>query len=270
MRAADEEDLPATLRRAVEDGRAAWPDVDVPADAFEAYLRSRSKGGEVAELNMADLYLACGCDRGDTRAIALFDQVHLVPLAAILRSAGYSADFAAEIAQIVRVRLLSADRKHPQGLLAYGGRGSLAGWVRIVALRTAVDVSRMEGRARIRAESVSVIAPPSPEEAAIRARYADSFDQAFRDAFRALDAGDRLILRLHFSEQLPLEGLAQVLGFSRATAGRRVLGARNRLRDETLRLLGERLHASPTEVESVLAALRSQLELSLGALVSVA
>jgi hypothetical protein len=46
--------------------------------------------------------------------------------------------------------------------------------------------------------------------------------------------------------------------------------ARTRLRDETLRLLGERLEASPEEVDSVLKALRSRLEITFGALVSAA
>jgi hypothetical protein len=77
-------------------------------------------------------------------------------------------------------------------------------------------------------------------------------------------------LRLHFAEGLNLDGLAVALGFSRATAGRRIVTARTRLRDETLKLLSERLEASPDEVDSVLAALRSRLEITFGALVSAA
>jgi len=47
-----------------------------------------------------------------------------------------------------------------------------------------------------------------------------------------------------------------------------MLAARERVRDETLRLLGERIEASPAELESLLGAVRSTLEVSLGVLVA--
>jgi hypothetical protein len=46
--------------------------------------------------------------------------------------------------------------------------------------------------------------------------------------------------------------------------------ARTRLKDETMRLFGEKLDASGTEVESVLRVLRSGLEVSFEALVTSA
>jgi RNA polymerase sigma-70 factor (ECF subfamily) len=79
-----------------------------------------------------------------------------------------------------------------------------------------------------------------------------------------------VILRLHFAEGLNLDRLAVALGHSRATAGRRVQSARARLRDGTMRLLEGSLEASRQEIESVLAALRSRLEVSLSALVTAA
>jgi hypothetical protein len=62
--------------------------------------------------------------------------------------------------------------------------------------------------------------------------------------------------------------VAAALDFSRATAGRRLLAARARVRDETLRILTDRLGASRSEVESVIRVLGSHLEVSLGALVT--
>jgi len=261
--------IAAHLDRAVRDGRSAWPALEVPDDAFAAYLLARAGGADVSGLHLGDLYLACACARKDTAAIATFDREFIAPLAAIVTRGGAPAHVAAEVTQILRERLLVGDAQRPPRVVDYSGRGSLAGWLRIAAVREASKVHRHE---RVQAGLRPDEPPPpaTPEESAIRARYGDAFNTAFRDAFRALPAEDRLILRLHFAEGLNLDGLAVALGFSRATAGRRIVAARTHLREETLRLLGERLEASPEEVDSVLKALRSRLEITFGALVSAA
>ena len=47
-----------------------------------------------------------------------------------------------------------------------------------------------------------------------------------------------------------------------------MLAARQRLLEGTLRLMGERLHLDPTELESLLGVLRSGLEVSLPGLLA--
>ena len=88
------------------------------------------------------------------------------------------------------------------------------------------------------------------------------------DAFLLLAPEERNAMRLTYTHGLNLEGVAKALGVSRATAGRRLLSCRERVREETLRLLKERINASPAELESLLGVVRSRLELSLGALSS--
>jgi RNA polymerase sigma-70 factor len=139
----------------------------------------------------------------------------------------------------------------------------------VVAVRTASSLRRRE-RDHESLDPPEPRPPESPEDAAIRARYGDAFERSFRAAFRALPPEDRVILRLHFAEGLNLDGLAVALGFSRATAGRRIQTARARLRDETMRLLEDCLQAPRPEIEGVLALLRSRLEVSLSALVTAA
>lgn len=257
------------MRLAFEQSRAAWPEVALPEEAFASYVAARAEGADMNGLHGADLYLACACASGNPRAIALFDRVHLSAASAIMERAGIPRHLAVDAAQLLRVHLLTSEDGSPPGITGYGGRGSLAGWVRIVALRAASKLRRGE-RARAEPPDVSVAVPASPEDTAIRARYGDAFNQAFRDALHALPAEDRLILRLHFAEGMNLEKLAAAFGFSRATAGRRILAARDRMREETLRLVGERLNANREELESVLRALRSHLDVSFGTLVSAA
>jgi RNA polymerase sigma-70 factor (ECF subfamily) len=262
-------DLSVALNDAFGAARSVWPEVAVPDDAFAAYLIARAGGPDVSRLHVADLYLACGCVRRDAAAIAIFDREFLAPIPAILARGGTPAEVGTEVIQVLRERLLVGDRQRPPRIADYSGRGPLAGWLRVASVREASKVFRHE---RVHASLRPDDLPPAatPEEATIRARYGGAFREAFRDAFRALAAEERLLLRLHFAEGLNLDGLAVALGFSRATAGRRIVAARTQLRDETLRILGERLDATPDEVSSVLAALRSRLEITFGELVSAA
>jgi len=267
--AAPSGELAAPLARAISAARSAWTGIDLPDDAFGAYLVARAGGLDVSGLHVADLYLACGCARRDETAITTFDREFVAPLAAIVERGGAPPHVGAEVTQILRERLLVGSAERPPRIVDYTGRGSLAGWLRIAAVREASKVHRHE-RAQAALRPDEPPPPATPEESAIRARYGEAFNKAFRDAFQVLPSEDRLILRLHFAEGLNLDGLAVAMGFSRATAGRRIVTARTRLRDETLRLIGERLEASPDEVDSVLAALRSRLEITFGALVSAA
>jgi RNA polymerase sigma-70 factor (ECF subfamily) len=262
-------ELSAPLRDAVAQGRAAWHGVDVPDDAFASYVLARAAGSDPSELQVRDLYLACACARGDADAIAVFERDFVAPLAAIVARSGSPRHVGAEVTQRLRERLLVGEGGRLPRITEYAGKGSLAGWLRVAAVREASKVQRHE---RVHASLRPDVPPPAatPEEAAIRARYGEAFNTAFREAFKSLPAEERVVLRLHFAEGLNLDGLATALGFSRATAGRRLLGARTRLRDETMRLLGERLAAPPEEIASVLAVLRSRLEITFGDLVSAA
>jgi RNA polymerase sigma-70 factor len=102
-----------------------------------------------------------------------------------------------------------------------------------------------------------------PEIAIIRARYAQMFKEAFRDALAALGAPERALLRLHYGESLPLEAIASLHGWSKPTASRRVADAREAILEAARRLLGLRLRVTPPELESRMRVMRSDLDLSL-------
>jgi RNA polymerase sigma-70 factor (ECF subfamily) len=259
---------PSPWARSLAEARLTWPGVEVPDEVFADYVARRTDdaGGGT---HLGDLYLACACARGDAPAIAAFDRVFLEPLAHIVARAGADAHVGAEVTQVLRERLLVATGDRPPRITEYSGQGSLAAWLRVGAVREVSKVRRKEQlHARLRPDEAAP--PPTPEEQAVRERYGPLFGEAFREAYHALPAEERLILRLHFTEGLNLERLASALGFSRATAGRRLLAARTTLREETLRVVGARLDAPRDEVESVLRALRSHLDLSFGTLVSAA
>jgi len=269
MRGRSEDEVPPRIATSVQDAREAWPGIVVSDAVFATYLAERGIRDEEAGIHLPDLYLACACAKGDPHAVAELDRVFLTPLASVVVHAGFPVDVGTEVAQVLRARLLVGDAERPPRITEYGGRAALRWWLRVAAIREAGKVRRREsGHARLRPEAQPP--PKTPEETAIRRRYEKVFEAAFAEAFRALPPEDRLTLRLHFAEGLNLEGLAVTLRVSRATAGRRLLLARTRLKEETMRLFGAQLDASSTEVESVLKVLRSGLELSFGALVTSA
>jgi len=269
----------ALLTRALADARAAWPGVEVPAAEYAAHLLRHARPGDAAHcldgLELGDLYLACALGRGDARALAELERRFLVQVDTWLAGQRLDKPAVEEIRQQVRVRVLVGDGESPR-VLSYAGRGPLAGWLRVVTLRLANNARRGDRLGTAAPVEEDNAAPPGalpvldPELAIIKRKHGEVFRLAFHDAFAALDPEERNLFRLFYLDGLNLDALAVVLQISRATAGRRMLAARQRLLDETLRLLGDRLRVSPAELQSLLGVVRSGLEISLGALLQEA
>ncbi len=248
--------------------RASWPDLQLDRPAFTLHVHRRAGKVEPSRLYGSDLYLAAACLAGEAAAVESFDRLFLAPLARQISSRGITREAAEETVQALRVRLLLGDAGVPR-LNEYDGRGPLEAWVRVAAVRGASNLRRGEAtRARV-TEQVDVHRPVvDPELALIQRKYGAVFEAAVAEAMAGLEEEERAALRLTYSHGLNLEGVARALGVSRATAGRRVLSGSQKVREQTLKLLSERIQATPAELESLLGVVRSKLELSLGLLSS--
>ncbi|MEP7122968.1 MAG: sigma-70 family RNA polymerase sigma factor [Byssovorax sp.] len=269
----DLEAIEASLQRLLADGRAAWSSAAIDAAAFARYVAARAPGPSAAHVDRlqgADLFLACACAAGDAGSVAAFDRRYLAPLPPALIRKGIARDLADDVVQSLRERVVVGAGGARAKIVDYDGRGSLAGWVRVAAIRAASNARRDEGQRATLADDAggpAAMTVIDPELALIKRRYGEAFQAALRDAFAALGAEERNVLRLYFTDGLNLDAIARVLGISRATAGRRMISGRAGVLEETLRLLGERLPATPTELQSLLGIVRSKLDVSLGALV---
>src|SRR5215472_5573258 len=72
-------ELEHALATAMASAREAMPKVSIPDDAFCEYLAARLDFGQdavdaIQKAKTSDLYLACGCTRGDHHAISEFDR----------------------------------------------------------------------------------------------------------------------------------------------------------------------------------------------------
>ena len=266
----DEGELAAALGALFEDGRRAWPELALPPEAFVRHLASRRALGEpLAGVRAADLYLACACATNVRGAVEAFERAHMCQVGMFLARLRPSASFVDEVRQVLREKLFVGKDGVSPKIAEYTGRGALGSWLRVVALRAAIDLRRQGGDA-VDEGSAEPADPATidPEVGYIKQRYRHAFNDAFRRAVAALDAEQRELLRLHFVDGLTLDQMAARAGVHRATIARRIAAAREAIADEARRLLRTTLGASEAELDSLAGVMRSQIDLSLGGLLA--
>ncbi|MFT3697948.1 MAG: hypothetical protein QM831_32710 [Kofleriaceae bacterium] len=236
---------------------AAWPEITVTG--FEDRLAELADADHVT-----DLYLAFACARGDTAAIAALDRKYLAPLAAPLRKMGLDASAIDETLQIVRDELLVARTGKQPGILNYGGRGALAGWLRSVAVRTALRDRKKPERRGEYVEGGHAASADDLELAYMKKTYGAAFERAFATALAQLEVEDRLLLKQRFGHRLGVVELGKMYGVNAGTITRRVQGVRDRLLEATRESMKDEVGTDA--LTSILKLIESQLDITLSGL----
>jgi RNA polymerase sigma-70 factor (ECF subfamily) len=244
---------------AVTAGRARWPRVVVTPAAFAAHCARLG----IAETSYAeDLYLACACTAGDAAAIASFDEELAPIMRAAVRRIDRRDDFVDEVVQIIRERVLVAEPGAVPRIAEYTGQGPLRAWVRIAAIRIAMNLRRDRRRDILvdddrLFETIAADHQPGSAE-----RYREAATAALRTAFAALSPRERNLLRMHHLHELTVDELAPSLGVHRATVARWIAAARERLLAETRAALAARLEVGEVTIDSILRGIASEVEIS--------
>jgi RNA polymerase sigma-70 factor (ECF subfamily) len=242
-----------------ERGRAAWPGIELSAAQLAEHLARL----ELPVEPHADLYLACACTAADPAALAAFDAKVLAEVGHFVARIDPSPQFADEVRQVLRHRLLVPRPDGPPRIADYSGRGALGAWVRVAAVRAAIDLRRdVHGEGRV-SSTPAVARELRPDLALLRARYQADYEEALRAALATLDARERNLLRMHIVDGLTLDRIGVIYRVHRATAARWVQSVRQKLLDAIYQRLGERLRLSPSELDSLTALVQSQLQVSL-------
>ncbi|MBL8954317.1 MAG: sigma-70 family RNA polymerase sigma factor [Myxococcaceae bacterium] len=237
---------------ALERARAAWPGLALDESEFLAWLELRTAGAK--EINVEDLWLVRACELNLPKALSLFERQALKPALA-----GLPERIRADVGQRVLQRLFTgADPKIRQ----YRGRGRLARWLHVVALRE----SRTE---RQQAERETVPDDLSRLAGAISASGTSGLERALHKqaqgvlarALEALGPDERSLLARHFLGGETHQALANELGIPRSTVAYRLTRLTQRVLESTRSGLRE-LGLTPSQLESLLGAMRSQVELT--------
>jgi len=269
--------LAEALQRMLAAARAAWPAIRVSDAAFVHYVAERVAEEEdpVTALGARctdDLLLACGCVQGDAAALSAFDEHCLGGLGAATRRIDPSDEFLDEVRQVTRVSLLVSDGTRDKRLTTYRGAGKLRSWVRVGAVRTALELRRKSRPQDLRDEDRLLEAADmddDPEMRHIKQLYRGEFKSAFAEAMRSLESRERNILRMYLVDGLNIDQIGKVYGVHRATVARWIARSREKLLSETRsRLLGV-LRMSEARFDSLMVIVRSHLDLSIERLLDV-
>jgi RNA polymerase sigma-70 factor, ECF subfamily len=152
---------------------------------------------------------------------------------------------------------------------AYNGAGPLEQWIKVVAIRTAIDLHRADQSIpRTEAAWLETVTPPDGDISALmmKVEYKREIEAALREETAKLSPRDRAVLRLHIVEQLDIEQIATIYGVHRVTIARWVWTAGEALLDGLRRRFHERFGIVPREFDSLARLARSQLSVDLTAL----
>ncbi len=267
-------DLAPVVERLCADAIATHPEVRLPADAWGLALAlavegaSGSHAAGLAVLPAADLWLAAAAAANDPAAVDTFERTLLPEIDRALRRFSLPAADFDELRQCVRVRLLVASSSAPPRIAQYRGRGSLAGWIRIVATRTALNERRGQVPVSLEPDAFTEqLLVSTPELAEMRRESQQLFSRAFRGAFADLSPRERNLLRLRHIDELPLESLARAYQVHVSTASRWLSSARDALAAAFARRVAAELGESRA-VHELVDLVRSRFDGSLRSLLS--
>jgi RNA polymerase sigma-70 factor (ECF subfamily) len=262
--------LDDALDLALTQAKQAWPEIDADAAAFVTFLGARVEGEAdpvqaLQALHVDDLYLAFACASGDEGALAAFERTHLHDLGVVAR-VDSSPAFVDEVRQRLRVHLFVGSEPK---IREYGGRGSLAGWVRVCSMRLAQMMRRGARREQLDDEPESdrlALAAADPELALIKRKYGREFTEAVAASVLALDGRGRTVLKLNVLDRLNIDKIGGLYGVHRATVASWIAAARRAILDGTRQRLQEKLGLDVSELESLLGVVRSELDVRLSQL----
>lgn len=244
-------------------GCAAWPGIELDVATFSTRAVKQLGDGPLDTVRADDLYLAIACAAGVDQAVIVFDRHYLAGLASSLIRRGQDRAAAADVVQAVRVRFLVGNAGRGPKIAEYNGRGSLAAWLCVAAIRTAITAYRKHRR-EIPCDDLAIMARScAPDLALLRMQFGGELEVAFRTAFATLAPRERNLLRYHVVDRLSIDRIATLQGVHRATAARRVAHAREALIEGVRLGLQDRLRIDGAELDSIVRQLASQLELSL-------
>ena len=239
--------------------RAAWPGIDVPAEAFARWLEERP-GDEEPE-RLAELYLACACARGDGAAVAAFERTYFDVIDEAGRRARAGSAIAADARQNLSRSLFTGASP---AIATFRGRGDLRGWMRVAAMREVLRLVK-QGKRDVLIDDerfLEALCPANdPELGYLRNLFRKEITAAFARAVTALSDEQRGLLRKQL-DGVTIDELAAELGVHRATAARKLAAAREAVRDRTRRELAEGLGGVSADADSLIRLVSGRLDVS--------
>ena len=234
----------------------------VEARALAGAIVARARApADLAGLRIDDLLLVEACLAHDASALRELDAL----LAGVVKGLRHRATASEqdELCQQLRIRALVPMGDAQAKLRLYAGRGSLKGFLRVVALNL---LNREQRGELLQMSDGALAALPDVshwESGVVRVDQQARFREAFQRAVGALTVRQRSLLRLNLLDGLSIDELSPLYGAHRSSVARWLAEAKEALEAETRRLVAESLKLEPAEVERLLVSVQQGFQLSL-------
>jgi RNA polymerase sigma-70 factor (ECF subfamily) len=219
--------LAERIERIVCDARKRWTGIRCGAGEFLEHLALLDGGTGDLDRFGHELFLACACCRYDASALRVLNSDYIARLPRKFLTFPSGSDFADDVIQELRQRLLLPPEPR---LSRYTATGPLLRWLNVVASRLAIDLRRSIRRDEREGPSFAIahMVHPSVDTAEVQ-RYAPAIGATIRQAFLRLTWEERNLLRLYHLQGISLDRLASLNGVHRATVARWLSEIRHRL-----------------------------------------
>lgn len=267
----DADTLETRLGELLDQAQRAWPGVVVDSDLFWAFLAQRVPPDRdllqtLEALKSADLYLACACLEGNDKGSRAFEEAYFPVLNRALAGICGRTGQVDDVKQSVYQKVFSGEGGRPPAIHKYDGVGDLRAWVRVTAVRMALNLKRDTKRERPLSPDILVTLPkggPGPEEDYLKRVYSDAFKKAFQRALTGLDHKQRNLLRYYYIDGLTVEQIGGIYRVHKATISRRLGEIRELLLTETRNSLIRELDVGRTEFDSIMRLIQSRMDVSI-------
>jgi RNA polymerase sigma-70 factor (ECF subfamily) len=251
------------LANAYSRGKECWPDLDVSLDSFRAHVEDRRIDGACATARAADLLLVVAALHGSRGALKHLDELLIRASAAVSKLDGTAA-FMDEVRQELRVKLVVGPSPR---LKSYAASGALVDWLRVAALRVALNLKRANRLIPTEDPPFDVVLGVTSDEA-LTDLYAGDLKNALEASFRALTSRERTLLRLHFIEGLNIERIGIMYHVHRATVARWLVAIRRKLFEHAKAQLAGRYGLDSAELKSLYRLLERNVQVTISRLLT--
>ena len=250
------------LHARLEHARTAWPGLSLPPEVFVARLvdvleQASPAPSSFDAIRPDEQALVAACLAGLPAATSRLESHAFGTLGTVARRF-HTVVGEEELVQRVRAKLLTAAPPRTPQLAGFTGATSLARWIRVIAVRTALDIARADGRRQARERALPQALPQrDPEFYWMRQLYTEDFERILQGRLQALSSRDRNLLRAQVTHGMSLEDMARMWNVHRATIARWLRAARLELLTSVRQGLQAEAGLSDSEVDSVMELIRS-------------
>lgn len=266
--------LEQRIATSLSEARQRWPKVGLEPEVYLKRIAELCRAAAptpyaaLEQLQLVDLYLATACAAADPSAAVYFDEEYLSRVPAYVATLRLAPAQVEDLRLFLRERILLGSTAEERRISKYGGKGALAKWVRVMAVRSALNSRRDKNEQALESDAESGIAKAiakdgNPENDYLLRRYQAEFKAAVRAAFAELPEHDRAILHMYYIGGLKTPQIAKLHGVVNTTASRWVAEARERVATAVQAQLQNRLQLQPAEMQSIFRALRSRIDWSI-------